>query len=350
MVSVLGLVAGIAAAGAKKSCCRRSTFRRQELFADVHSQQLVQEARSYDPNFTRREQAHRDKAIALYEQAIAAQPQAPLSAHLARRIAELYAYYEDKAKGFRAEPAKAVPWWRRAIELSNPRQLLWVQAHMGLGSSTFLTGDARGGAAAFQAVLAADPDRMELPNWQSWPPGDTPREQKLLAEARACVREKTLKARLKAVENVHYTLIRRDGAAMAEALLAVAKTHKGTPAGDRAMELVLAAIGSPKTSIYRYRGLPDAFKDELAAAARRPGSSTAPTREPATTRAATPRTGTTAAPDTAAVARAPAPRTPAPVEAPEPSGLGPLRALALVGGCIAGAVAIGAWIARRRGP
>jgi len=110
MVSVLGLVAGIAAAGAEKSCCRRSTLRGQELFVDADSEQLVQQARSYDPGFSRREHSHRDKAIALYEQAIAAQPDAPLSGHLARRIAQLYAYYEDPAKGFRAEPAKAVPW------------------------------------------------------------------------------------------------------------------------------------------------------------------------------------------------------------------------------------------------
>ena len=349
IVVAIALVGGHLAAGAKKSCCRARTFRRQELFAHEEGEQLVKAARSHDPNFTDRGQGDRDKAIASYERAIEAQPGAPINAQLARRIAELYAYYEDRGKGTRARPADAVPWWRRAIELSNPRQILWAEAQMGLGSSAFLSGDPDAAVGAFKAVLDVDPDRMDLPNWLKWPAGDTKRERALLAEARACLRERAQKARLKAVDNIHYTLVRRDGAAMIAALLHIAKTHAGTPAADRAAQLAMEAVRSPSSNLYRYRGLPAALKDDLAALARSPEPVVAPTPQPGTSRAAAP--GAAAPEPTAtAVAKAQGPQEPAVAVSPKRSGLGPLRTLALLGGCLAAAVAVGAWLALRRGP
>lgn len=99
------------------------------------AKKLVQEGRQFDPEFANGEMWDRDRAVALYADAIKAQPGAKLNAQLANRIAQIYAFNGNPAKGVKPNYAKAAEWWQRCLELTDRSQILWGQAQMGLASS-----------------------------------------------------------------------------------------------------------------------------------------------------------------------------------------------------------------------
>jgi len=259
-VAVLGLVAALAHAGGL--VCAEAIVK-GEIFGNREAAEAIMKARSFDPRFCSREDADREKAVTFYQKAIALQPGAKMNAWIAARIAQLYAYYGDRTKGVRAEPRKALPWWQRCIQETNPRQLLWAEAQAGLGSASFLTGDPETAAEAFRAILALEPETMELPDWRVWPHGDTEARRTRLEGERARVRQKADRARTKAVDNLYYVLIRYDGAAAVSAMADIAHDHRGTAVAEQATKLLAKALNSESSSIYRYRGLPEAVREEL---------------------------------------------------------------------------------------
>jgi len=143
-----------------------------EFFGNARAERLVQEAKKSDPMFCPQEQRDRDKAALLYEQAIDAQPGAKYNAVLADRVAQMYATYEDKKKNVVPVPDRAIQWWNRCLELTNPKQLLWAQAQMGLASTAIIKGDAKSAAAAYDNILRVDANQIELEDWKFWPESD----------------------------------------------------------------------------------------------------------------------------------------------------------------------------------
>ena len=217
----------------------------KEIFGNPEAADMVQQARSFDPAHSRT--ADRDKAIELYEKAIALQPGARINAELAHRIAQLYSHYADPRLGIRAEPAKSVQWWQRTIQETNPRQLLWACAHMGLGCNKFISKEPNAGVAAFRAILTLDPDKIELPDWKAWPDPSTEHGRRQREEELARLRKDAHKIRVKAVEKIHYVMMRADRKAAAVTLLRIAKQYEGTPVGQRAAELADDALKRTST-------------------------------------------------------------------------------------------------------
>ena len=107
--------------------------------------------------------------MALYEKAMALQPGAKINAVVANRIAQLYGYYGDRRRGIRPDYAKALQWWSRCIEETDPKQILWAEAHMGLGCMRVLVGKPRESAADFKAILDLDVIGVEWPPWKVKP-------------------------------------------------------------------------------------------------------------------------------------------------------------------------------------
>ena len=81
-----------------------------ETYGTQEAARLVAEAHKFDPMFCPREQADRAQAVLLYEKAIATPPGAKLNAPLADRIAQLYAFYEDKKRKERPIRSMAIQW------------------------------------------------------------------------------------------------------------------------------------------------------------------------------------------------------------------------------------------------
>jgi tetratricopeptide (TPR) repeat protein len=211
-----------------------------EIFGTAEAAEMVRQARQSDPSYSR--DANLEKAIELYEKAIELQAGAKINAVLASRIAQIYAYTTWPGTEWRTRWAKAIVWWRRCIQATSPRQLLWVHAQMGLGSTTFLARKPDEAVAAFEAVLAADPERMELPDWKVWRDPSTERGQRERQEELARIRSDAQRARIVAVEKIHYVMMRADRKAAAGALLKVARQYEGTPVGQRAAELADQAL------------------------------------------------------------------------------------------------------------
>ena len=224
---------------------------------------MVKGARSFEPGYCPPERTDVDKTLALYEKAIDLQPGAKSNAHLAAIIARFYAHYRDPVARVVPRPAKAIPWWRRCIGETSPKQFLWAEAQANLGSALFLTGEPLAAAEAFHAVLALDPEKMELPDWQVWPAGKNVYEKKRLEKELAVIRDMAKTARLRAVDNVRYVLMRYDGAAALSRLSRMAEHYKGTPLGDHAQKMLRESFASSSVSIYRYDGLWDALGELL---------------------------------------------------------------------------------------
>jgi len=136
----LAIVGAIVAVGHAYAAAPQVVIR-GEIYENRTAEDTVRKARSFDPFYAARGREDRDKAIALYEEAIALQPGARINAVLADRIAELYAFYECRERGIRPDRAKAASWWERCIELTDPSQRMWAEAHMGLGGSLLLSGN-----------------------------------------------------------------------------------------------------------------------------------------------------------------------------------------------------------------
>ena len=212
----------------------------KEIFANPEAADMVRQARSFDP--ARSRPGNCQKAIECYEKAIALQPGAKINAVLCNRIAELYAYAGAGGFGWTERRAKAIAWWRRCVELTNPHQSVWIKAQMGLGCTTFLVKKAQEGIESYQAVLAIDPEQMEVPDWRVAPDPNTEHGRRQRQGQLAVIRKLAQQSRLKAVEMIHYVMMRSDRKATVATLLKIAKQHKGTPIGKRAAELVDDAL------------------------------------------------------------------------------------------------------------
>jgi tetratricopeptide (TPR) repeat protein len=240
---------------------------RGEVYENPRAKDMVRKARWFDPLYAARGKENRDKAIALYEEAIGLQPGASINAALADRIAELYAFYECRERGIRPDWGKAASWWERCIELTDPRQRMWAEAHMGLGGSLLLSGHPEQAVAAYRAILDVNVEELECPRWQRAAgkqlENGTPADPSRMARSREAVR----RIKRKAVGKIYYVLIRVDGAAAVSTMLEIAKQHDGTPVGADAKQLAEKALADGRVSLYRYRELEDALAEKLLARA-----------------------------------------------------------------------------------
>lgn len=271
---------------------------RREIFGNKGAADMVMKARSFDPRFVGSAKADRDRAVAMYEKAMTLQPGAKINAVLTNRIGELYGYYGDRRRGIRPDYAKALQWWTRCIDETNSKQILWAEAHMGLGCMRVLVGQPRESAADFKAILNLDVIGVEWPPWKVKP--DTAMEHGKRRYEREMIRlrDRAEELHIKAVDKIHYVLLRVDGAAAVSTLLEIARTYEGLPVGDHAAKLAQRVLRDSRASVYRYKGLQRGAEKDL------PGSAK---RSP----------GTEAAGYTAAKAPSPAaPRPPAAASAP----------------------------------
>jgi len=210
--------------------------RGKEIFANSEAAETVREARRYDPMTAERDMKDRNKAIALYEKAIALQPGAPINVKLAVRIGEMYATTPDPDRGVKTDPVKAAEWARRCIEWTDKRQILWGEAHMLLGCSSFL-GKGETSAQAFKKILEMDPEAMELPPWEAFYPLDTPYGIKQRREELERIRKNVRELKRKAVEMVEYVSVRDKRLDVRRELGEIGARHDGTEAGWKAQQL-----------------------------------------------------------------------------------------------------------------
>lgn len=212
---------------------------RDEVFGNEAAARKVVEARSYDPMFCREDQRSRDKAIALYAEAISLQPNTPINAELADRIAQMYAFYEDRKNGVWPEPAKAAEWWQRASTMVDRHQLLWLQLQMGLASAHVMDRDPVPAIEACKRIIAINPDELQLPPSKismsrKLSPSLQPKwEQSELQK----VRSRGASIRLKAVDQLAIACNRLGREAKAAVLDDIAAKYRGTPVGDIAHSL-----------------------------------------------------------------------------------------------------------------
>ncbi|MCL2701013.1 MAG: hypothetical protein FWE88_04900 [Phycisphaerae bacterium] len=184
---------------------------------------LVMQARKCDNtsgNFDR------EKAVELYEKAIAAQPGAKINAELANRIGGMYSFNTptDRDKGRQ--------WWKRALELASPGQLLWAQIQMGLGD--------------MDAILNMDFGNIELAEYKVWPDNDDERGQDRLMVERARLWENIQHIQTSAVRR-KFDILRNQRAGKEEIvkfLQTMADKFTGDPAGDWALEKIAELQGN----------------------------------------------------------------------------------------------------------
>ena len=210
----------------------------KEIFENEQAAQLVKEARSYDPDFTPTERVDRDKAVAFYEQAMAAQPGGRMNPELAHRIAQLYTFYYAADGSFRHDLAKAAPWWRRTAELAKPQHELWAVARMGTASAAVMGGRGQAALDAYQTIVAWDAEHVELPDWRVWPSAEHEQTRALLERIQQQARQSARTLRALAVDQV-YRVSKRlgTGAALAQ-LQDIAERYEGTAAAERARQLL----------------------------------------------------------------------------------------------------------------
>lgn len=282
---------------------------RDEIFGSEAAAQMVMQARGFDPRSAGPANADRDKAVALYEKAMALQPGAKINALLANRIAELYGYYGNRQKGIYPDHAKALQWWTRCLEETNNKQILWAEAHMGIACMRVLAGKPRDSADDFRTILNLDVIGVEWPQWNVKPDTMTAAGRERYEREMIRLRDRAEELHVNAVEKIEYVLVRVDGAAAVSTLLGIAKEYKGLPAGDRAAELAQAVLKRPGASAYRYRDTEGAIKRELPGAVKRP-----------TAGATTGETVVAGPSSSAPPPRAPATTPAEPKQAPKPSG------------------------------
>ena len=156
-----------------------------EIFDNEKAVELVKKARSLDPMFCSIPQRSPHQAAEIYAQAISAQSNAAINAQLANRIAQIYAFYEDRQSKIVPDPATAAKWWWNCVAMSNPRQLLWMQAQMGLGSVAAIQHTPLEAIERYKAILAVDETQLELPPWKMRAPVNAQTELKQLRESAA---------------------------------------------------------------------------------------------------------------------------------------------------------------------
>ena len=256
----------------------------REIHDSLEAAALVEDARHVDPMFCPRDQADRDKAALLYERAIAAQPAAKINAALADRVAQLYAFYEDKQKEVKPVPGTARQWWNRCAESTSPKQFLWAQAQMGLASTAVVGRDYLGALAAYDRILQLDPETIELADWKAWPDGGSDRDKAVLEEERSRLRQAVEGIQARAAEKQFYVLNRVDKVAGVYALGRIAAKYKGTPAGDRAAKMlgeIAKATGKDPLALPDFTPAGEGEPGQRATAAEGPPRQEPPWQEPA---------------------------------------------------------------------
>ncbi|MHC4715696.1 MAG: SecDF P1 head subdomain-containing protein [Planctomycetota bacterium] len=204
------------------------------IFGNAEALALYRKGKRYDGMYCKRGQADRRKAAGFYARAIEAQPYARVNAAIANRIAQMYAFNPP------TDPRTAQHWWRLCAEMTGPHQVLWFQAGMGLGSAGVMTRERVGALANYQAIVDVDTARIEPPEWVF----RSSRKQYDLG--RESARRHMARIKTKAVEKIAYVL-RRDREKTLAAMRKIAEEHKGTPAGEKAAE-ILGRLGENPAS------------------------------------------------------------------------------------------------------
>jgi len=133
-----------------------------EIYANRAAAEKVLQARKLDPMWGA-DLSQRDLAAQLYAEAIELQPGAAINAFLADRVAQMYTFNADPARGIRTDAVKAALWWKRAREWASPRTELYQQAIIGGGP-----GD-RPPREVYEAILDLEEKQLEWPAWKFLP-------------------------------------------------------------------------------------------------------------------------------------------------------------------------------------
>lgn len=136
------------------------------IYHNAQAMQLVKEARKFDPLYCPAGQQDRDAAIERYIAAIDSQSGAPSNAVLADRIAQMYAFIEDREKGVVPDPAEAAVWWQRCAEMASSDKLLWAQSKMGMSSSNVMRKAPQNSIPHLKDILKVDADSVDLESWK----------------------------------------------------------------------------------------------------------------------------------------------------------------------------------------
>jgi hypothetical protein len=102
----------------------------------------------------------RGKVVKAYEEAISLQPGAAINAALAGRIAGMYAFSPDAARGA-SDPEKAKAWWKKAQAWAEPGTVLFYE-------SMFRVAEAEKSkeVGIFQRIIEVDEKKMAWPSWR----------------------------------------------------------------------------------------------------------------------------------------------------------------------------------------
>jgi len=220
----------------------------KEIYETPEAAQAVKEARSFDPKYCPQDSRDRDKAAELYAKAIELQPGARINAMLADRIAQLYAFYEDRDKKVKPDPAKAARWWQRCTQESSPRQLVWAQANMGLAQTCGTLKDPNITApGCFEQIIQMDIEEVKLAEWMEWPGGGTDREARVLAMEKENLRTRVEDIQCLAVRKLFERLSRDSEAKAKERMKELAAKYKETHIGRQAQSL-LGPTSQPASS------------------------------------------------------------------------------------------------------
>ena len=96
----------------------------------------------------------------------------------------------------------------RCLELTNPTQLLWAQAQMGLASTGVMRRDLESAVHRYDLILDIDVSRVVLPDWKVWPDGSNRRGKARLEIERTRLRQSVQRIQKRALEKKLYVLKR----------------------------------------------------------------------------------------------------------------------------------------------
>jgi hypothetical protein len=227
-----------------------------EIYGSQKAADLVAQARQHDPAFSR-SQVDREKAVALYAAAMEAQPNDPMNAALAERIAQLYTFYSDPTTRVKPDPARAGAWWNRSITSSSPKLLIWSQAHMGLASAQVMSRDYAGALDQLKIILEARSEAVELPSWRMY--GTAKDKDGATHEQRELKRHQEALANLQrmSVDRVLLLGNKIEPDRGLRELRQLADRHRGTPVGDYAQKSLAVALGSSDAAPPSMAKVPD---------------------------------------------------------------------------------------------
>jgi tetratricopeptide (TPR) repeat protein len=192
----------------------------------------VRQARRYDPMCSR--DRDRDRAAELYREALALRPGDPRNIEVEYRIAEMYAFHADPQAGVKTDPARAAEAFAHIIETYPPTQERWVHSHFGMAGTGVMQGRLGGALHWYRKVLEdVDPEAMAAPLGKEVFGTDRPDKAQRERAVEAAER-----SRLRAVERIAYVAGAMGPDEQAKQLSDIAARYRGTPAGDRAAELL----------------------------------------------------------------------------------------------------------------